>query len=48
MLVEPTETETKQTLDDFAAAMNAIAREAAENPDFVTSAPHNAPITPPR
>ncbi len=45
MLVEPTETETKQTLDAFAAAMNAIAREAAETPELVTSAPHNAPIT---
>ncbi|MDQ2786980.1 MAG: hypothetical protein M3Y58_18475, partial [Chloroflexota bacterium] len=45
MLVEPTETETKQTLDAFAAAMNAIAREAAENPDIITTAPHNAPIT---
>jgi len=45
MLVEPTETETKQTLDAFAAAMNAIAREAIETPDVVISAPHNAPIT---
>ena len=45
MLIEPTETETKQTLDAFAAAMNAIAREAAETPELVTSAPHNTPIT---
>jgi glycine dehydrogenase subunit 2 len=45
MLVEPTETETKQTLDAFAAAMQAIAREAAEDPEIVTTAPHNAPIT---
>ena len=45
MLVEPTETETKQTLDAFAAAMHAIAREAAETPEIVTTAPHNAPIT---
>ncbi len=45
MLVEPTETETKETLDAFAAAMRAIAREAAETPEIVTSAPHTAPLT---
>ena len=45
MLIEPTETETKQTLDAFAAAMIAIAREAAETPAIVTTAPHDAPVT---
>jgi len=45
MLVEPTETETKETLDAFIAAMRIIAREAAESPEIVTSAPHTAPLT---
>jgi len=45
MLVEPTETEAKETLDAFAAAMRAIAREAAESPEIVATAPHTAPLT---
>jgi glycine dehydrogenase subunit 2 len=44
LMIEPTETETKETLDDFADAMNAIAREAAEEPDTIKSAPHNRPV----
>jgi len=40
MLVEPTETESKRTLDDFVEAMAAISREAHEDPETVTSAPH--------
>jgi glycine dehydrogenase subunit 2 len=40
MLVEPTETETKQTLDDFVAAMAEISREATADPDYVHAAPH--------
>lgn len=40
MLVEPTETETKDTLDRFVAAMAAISQEATENADTVKSAPH--------
>ncbi len=40
LMVEPTETETKQTLDEFVAAMIAIAREARETPDLVKQAPH--------
>lgn len=43
LLVEPTETETKESLDNFAATMNKIAQEARENPDLVRNAPHNAP-----
>ncbi|MGE5618532.1 MAG: aminomethyl-transferring glycine dehydrogenase subunit GcvPB [Sphingomonadaceae bacterium] len=39
MMVEPTETETKETLDAFADALLAIAREAEENPEVVKSAP---------
>ncbi|MBX3275180.1 MAG: aminomethyl-transferring glycine dehydrogenase subunit GcvPB [Sandaracinaceae bacterium] len=40
MLIEPTETETKETLDEFAAAMEAIRREAHEEPETVKTAPH--------
>ncbi|WP_404980684.1 aminomethyl-transferring glycine dehydrogenase subunit GcvPB [Carboxydichorda subterranea] len=44
LMVEPTETETKQTLDRFAAVMRQIAREAEEAPEIVTSAPHRTPV----
>ena len=44
MLIEPTETETLETLDAFAEAMLEIAREAAEDPDLVKGAPHDAPV----
>ena len=40
LMIEPTETETKQTLDEFAAAMKAILREAATDAEMVKSAPH--------
>jgi len=40
LMIEPTETESKETLDQFVAAMQAIAREARETPDLVRSAPH--------
>ncbi|HTM45785.1 MAG TPA: aminomethyl-transferring glycine dehydrogenase subunit GcvPB [Polyangiaceae bacterium] len=40
LMVEPTETETKQTLDSFIDAMLAIKREAIETPDVVKNAPH--------
>ena len=43
-MVEPTETESKQTLDAFAAAMKAIAQEVRENPELLTKALHTAPI----
>jgi len=41
MMIEPTETEGKETLDAFAEALLAIAKEAEENPDRVKSAPHS-------
>ncbi|GMV13779.1 MAG: putative glycine dehydrogenase (decarboxylating) subunit 2 [Polyangiaceae bacterium] len=41
LMVEPTETETKQTLDSFADAVAAIVREAKETPELVKSAPHD-------
>jgi glycine dehydrogenase subunit 2 len=44
LMVEPTETESKQTLDDFIAAMCKIADEASEHPDLLRTAPHNTPV----
>jgi glycine dehydrogenase subunit 2 len=44
MLIEPTEGESKRTLDTFAAVMRQIAREAAEHPELVTSAPQYSPV----
>jgi len=44
LMIEPTETETKEELDRFAAAMQSIAREARENPEIVTAAPSETPI----
>jgi glycine dehydrogenase subunit 2 len=44
MMIEPTETESKQTLDEFAAIMKQIAQEAIDDPDLVTSAPHSTPV----
>ena len=44
LMIEPTETETKETLDAFCDAMLAIAREAAESPDLLKEAPHNRPV----
>jgi glycine dehydrogenase subunit 2 len=44
LMIEPTETETKETLDEFAEAMNAIAREAAEEPELLKEAPHDTPV----
>ena len=40
LMIEPTETESRQTLDVFVDAMKQIAREAAETPEVVISAPH--------
>jgi glycine dehydrogenase subunit 2 len=44
MMIEPTETETRETLDYFASVMQQIAREARTNPDMVRTAPHTTPI----
>jgi glycine dehydrogenase subunit 2 len=44
LMIEPTETETRETLDAFADAMLAIAREAKEEPALVKSAPHSTPV----
>lgn len=47
LMIEPTETESKETLDEFIAAMREIAREAAETPDVVKEAPHLTPVRKP-
>ena len=44
MMIEPTETESKETIDLFIDTMRKIAREASEEPDLVKEAPHNTPI----
>ncbi len=45
IMIEPTETESKETLDAFADAMIQIAEEARTQPELLKSAPHNAPLT---
>jgi glycine dehydrogenase subunit 2 len=44
LMIEPTETEAKETLDEFAEAMQAIAREAGEEPELLHAAPHSQPV----
>jgi glycine dehydrogenase subunit 2 len=44
LMIEPTETETPETLDAFVEAMLAIAREAEETPEVVKAAPHSTPV----
>jgi glycine dehydrogenase subunit 2 len=44
LMIEPTETESKPTLDAFVAAMRAIAGEAKSDPVLVKSAPHETPV----
>ncbi len=44
LMIEPTETESKQTLDMFANALLEIAREAMEQPELLKNAPHNTPV----
>ena len=45
LMVEPTETESKETLDHFIEIMHRIDDEISSNPDLVTSAPHTLPVT---
>lgn len=45
IMIEPTETESKETLDTFCSAMIAIAREAKENPQRVKDAPLSTPVS---
>ncbi len=44
LMIEPTETESKETLDAFAEALAAIAEEARTRPELLHEAPHNAPV----
>ena len=47
LMIEPTETESKETLDAFIDVMRTIASEAAADPDILHNAPHCAPISRP-
>ncbi len=44
LMIEPTESETKETLDQFIAALRAIAREAEQKPELLHQAPHHAKL----
>ena len=44
LMIEPTESESKESLDAFIGAMKAIALEAQQDPELVKSAPHNTPV----
>jgi glycine dehydrogenase subunit 2 len=44
LMIEPTETETPETLDAFCDAMRAIADEAKENPEIAKNAPHGTAL----
>jgi glycine dehydrogenase subunit 2 len=44
MMIEPTETETRETLDSFIAVMKQIARETRETPNVILEAPHTTPV----
>ncbi|MBE0701433.1 MAG: aminomethyl-transferring glycine dehydrogenase subunit GcvPB, partial [Acholeplasmataceae bacterium] len=41
MMIEPTEVESKETLDEFINIMRVVAQEAKDNPELVKTAPHN-------
>jgi glycine dehydrogenase subunit 2 len=45
LMIEPTETESKETLDAFVSAMLQIDQEARETPDVVKTAPHEMPVS---
>jgi len=44
LLIEPTETETRETLDAFVDAIAAIVAEAAEDPEIARNAPYTTPV----
>jgi glycine dehydrogenase subunit 2 len=44
LMIEPTETETKETMDEFIAVMRKIALEAKDSPDLLHEAPHHTPV----
>jgi len=45
LMVEPTETESRETLDEFIAAMKQIAVEAEQTPELLHEAPHGTPVS---
>ena len=45
IMIEPTETESKEELDNFIRIMKQIAKEASTNPDLVNNAPYNTPVS---
>ena len=47
LMIEPTETESRETLDEFIDVMRTIAREAIEDPELVKTAPHDTPVSRP-
>jgi glycine dehydrogenase subunit 2 len=44
IMIEPTESESKQTLDDFVLAMKEIARLAKDDPAYLKNAPYHTPV----
>ena len=44
LMIEPTESETQETIDDFVAALKQINAEIDEDPDLVRNAPHTTPV----
>ena len=44
IMIEPTESETKEKLDEFVATMLKIAEDAKNNPEKILSAPHSTPV----
>ncbi|AAD35306.1 glycine dehydrogenase [Thermotoga maritima MSB8] len=44
LMIEPTETENKETLDKYAEILERVVKEAYENPDALKNAPHNTPV----
>jgi len=44
LMIEPTETESKETLDRYAEILEAVVKEAYENPELVKKAPHTTPV----
>lgn len=45
IMIEPTETESKETIDELIDAFKSVVREARENPEILKSAPHRAKVT---
>ena len=47
IMIEPTETESKETMDGFIEVMEKMAREAKDDPELLKTAPHNTPVSRP-